>query len=74
MSNLLEIENLTVAYGKAEVVHGVTLSVAPGEFVALLGRNGAGKTTTLHAASGLIGKRGGPGWFRFWKVIACSTR
>ena len=59
MSNLLEIENLTVAYGKAEVVHGVTLSVAPGEFVALLGRNGAGKTTTLHAASGLIGKRGG---------------
>ena len=48
-----------MAYGKAEVVHGVTLSVAPGEFVALLGRNGAGKTTTLHAASGLIGKRGG---------------
>ena len=59
MSKLLEIEDLTVAYGKAEVVHGVTLSVAAGEFVALLGRNGAGKTTTLHATSGLIGKRGG---------------
>ena len=59
MSKLLEIEDLTVAYGKAEVVHGVTLSVAAGEFVALLGRNGAGKTTTLHAASGLIAKRGG---------------
>jgi branched-chain amino acid transport system ATP-binding protein len=59
MSALLEVEDLRVAYGKAEVVHGVSLSVGPGEFVALLGRNGAGKSTTLHAISGLIGKRGG---------------
>ena len=59
MTALLEVEDLRVAYGKAEVVHGVSLGVAPGEFVALLGRNGAGKSTTLHAISGLIAKRGG---------------
>jgi branched-chain amino acid transport system ATP-binding protein len=59
MSTLLEIEDLHVAYGKAEVVHGTSLVVNAGEFVALLGRNGAGKSTTLHATSGLIAKRGG---------------
>ena len=59
MSTLLEVEDLHVAYGKAEVVHGVGLTVSAGEFVAILGRNGAGKSTTLHAVSGLIGKRGG---------------
>ena len=59
MSTLLEVSDLHVAYGKAEVVHGTSLTVAAGEFVALLGRNGAGKSTTLHAVSGLIPKRGG---------------
>lgn len=59
MSTLLEVADLHVAYGKAEVVHGTSLNVAAGEFVALLGRNGAGKSTTLHAVSGLIPKRGG---------------
>jgi len=59
MSTLLEVEGLDVAYGKAEVVHGTSLTVKQGEFVALLGRNGAGKSTTLHAISGLIAKRGG---------------
>ena len=59
MSMLLEVGDLRVAYGKAEVVHGTSLTVGEGEFVALLGRNGAGKSTTLHAVSGLIAKRGG---------------
>jgi branched-chain amino acid transport system ATP-binding protein len=59
MSDLLEVEDLHIAYGKAEVVHGVSLIVSEGEFVALLGRNGAGKSTTLHAISALIAKRGG---------------
>lgn len=57
--SLLSVEGLHVAYGKAEVVHGVDLAVHAGEFVVMLGRNGAGKSTTLHAISGLIPKRGG---------------
>ena len=59
MTALLEVEDLKVAYGKAQVVHGVGLTVGAGEFVTLLGRNGAGKSTTLHAISSLISKVGG---------------
>ncbi len=56
---LLEVRDLHVAYGTAEVVHGASFDVRAGEFVVLLGRNGAGKSTMLHAISGLIPKRGG---------------
>jgi branched-chain amino acid transport system ATP-binding protein len=56
---LLSVEALHVAYGKAEVVHGVSFEVRAGEFAVLLGRNGAGKSTILHAVSGLIPKLGG---------------
>ena len=58
-SPLLEIVDLHVAYGRLEVVHGISLTVAPGAFTVLLGRNGAGKTTTLRAVSGLLRKRAG---------------
>jgi branched-chain amino acid transport system ATP-binding protein len=58
-SPLLEIVDLHVAYGRLEVVHGVSFCVASGAFTVLLGRNGAGKTTTLRAVSGLIRKRAG---------------
>lgn len=56
---LLEVRDLHVAYGKAEVVHGISMDVRAGEFVVMLGRNGAGKSTLLHAISGLIAKRSG---------------
>ena len=56
---LLKVDDLHVAYGKAEVVHGVSMDVRKGEFVVILGRNGAGKSTLLHAVSGLIPKRSG---------------
>ena len=56
---LLEVEDLHVAYGKAEVVSGVSFQVAAGSFVVMLGRNGAGKSTILHAISGLIPKVSG---------------
>ncbi len=54
-SPLLEIKDLVVAYHRAAVaLHGVSMVVAPGSVVALLGNNGAGKTTTLRAISGFI--------------------
>lgn len=74
MSPLLEIEDLHVAYGKAEVVHGVSLIVGEGEFVALIGRNGAGKSTTLHATSGLIAKRRGRIRFAGQDVTGATPR
>lgn len=74
MSTLLDVEDLHVAYGKAEVVHGTSLTVAAGEFVALLGRNGAGKSTTLHAVSGLIAKGGGRVRFDGQDITNASPR
>ena len=71
---LLEIRDLHVAYGKAEVVHGVSFDVRQGEFVVLLGRNGAGKSTILHALSGLIPKRGGTVKFAGIDLSAGSAR
>jgi branched-chain amino acid transport system ATP-binding protein len=50
---MLSIENVTSAYGRIEVLHGVTLHVDPGEIVTLIGANGAGKTTLMHAISGV---------------------
>ncbi len=56
---LLELRDVSVAYGKVEVLRGVSLEVGQGEIVALLGANGAGKTTTLRALTGLIRPRAG---------------
>jgi branched-chain amino acid transport system ATP-binding protein len=51
---LLEVADLSVAYGAIEALRGITLSVEAGQVVALIGANGAGKTTTLRAVSGMI--------------------
>jgi branched-chain amino acid transport system ATP-binding protein len=50
----LATENLRAAYGEIEVLHGVSLTVAKGEIVALLGANGAGKSTVIKAIMGLV--------------------
>jgi branched-chain amino acid transport system ATP-binding protein len=50
----LEITDLTAGYGGAPVLRDLSLTVARGEVVALMGANGAGKTTTLRAISGLV--------------------
>jgi branched-chain amino acid transport system ATP-binding protein len=59
MSDALDISNLQAWYGESHVLHGISLSVKPGEVVALLGRNGAGRTTLLRAIMGLTGRRSG---------------
>ena len=49
----ISIEHLTKNYGPLKAVDDLSLSVAPGEFIAFLGPNGAGKTTTINAITGL---------------------
>jgi branched-chain amino acid transport system ATP-binding protein len=59
MSALLEVENLSVAYGAIEAVRDVSFTVDEGKIVCLIGANGAGKTTTLRTISGLLRPRHG---------------
>lgn len=55
----LELNNVRVAYGRAEALHGISLVVEPGEIIALIGANGAGKSTSLRAISGLLAPTAG---------------
>lgn len=59
---LLEVENLSVVYGKAQALDRVSLTIAPGEFVSIVGLNGAGKTSLFNAISGLIPATGTIRW------------
>jgi len=56
---MLSVHQIEVAYDELKVLFGVSLSVAPGEILCLLGRNGAGKTTTLRSIMGLLPLRAG---------------
>ena len=56
---MLSIDGARGGYGKTPILEGATLSVGPGEIVALLGRNGVGKTTLMKYAMGLIESFGG---------------
>ncbi|MFC4166153.1 ABC transporter ATP-binding protein [Teichococcus aestuarii] len=51
---MLAVEGLHAHYGRAHILHGVSLTVAAGEVLCLLGRNGAGKSTTMKAIMGLV--------------------
>ncbi|RVU38297.1 ABC transporter ATP-binding protein [Hwanghaeella grinnelliae] len=58
-ANGLTIENISAGYGQALAIRDISLTVAPGQVVALLGRNGAGKSTTLKAVMGMLHLRSG---------------
>jgi len=51
---MLELDKINAGYGRAQILRDLSLTVAPGEILCLLGRNGAGKTTTMKAIMGLL--------------------
>ncbi len=60
---LLELQDMTVAYGRIEAVRGISITVDEGELVTLIGANGAGKTTTMRAISASAR----------WRAARCSS-
>jgi len=56
---MLELVDINTYYGESHILRGVSLAVAPGEVICLLGRNGAGKTTTIQTIMGYLKPRSG---------------
>jgi branched-chain amino acid transport system ATP-binding protein len=71
---LLEVKELCCHYGGAEVLKGITLSIAEGRIVTIIGANGAGKTTTLRAISGLKKPTSGDITFRDERIDVLSPQ
>jgi branched-chain amino acid transport system ATP-binding protein len=61
---ILQLEEIHSYYGKSHILQGISIAVAEGEMVTLLGRNGAGKTTTLKSIAGVIKPAQGKVWFQ----------
>jgi urea transport system ATP-binding protein len=56
---MFDVRGLNVAYGQSQVLHGIEMSVKPGEIVAVVGRNGMGKSTLMKSLIGVIPSRSG---------------
>src|SRR6266853_3729537 len=56
---VLDVRNLSVAYGQSQVLHGVNFTVTPGEILAVVGRNGMGKSTLMKSLIGVMPARSG---------------
>jgi len=69
---LLELRNVSSAYGSVQALRGVSLHVDKGEIVTLLGANGAGKSTTLRTISGMIRPTSGEVWFEGQRIDTLS--
>jgi ABC-type multidrug transport system ATPase subunit len=54
MSPSIVVENLRFGYARAEILHGLSFTIAPGEVIGLLGPNGAGKSTTIKILVGVL--------------------
>ena len=74
MSNILEIRDLKVVYGKSVAVDQISLNVPEGKIVTLIGANGAGKSTTLNAAVGLVPAAGGSVAFKGKNITGMKTQ
>jgi branched-chain amino acid transport system ATP-binding protein len=70
---LLEVKNITVQYGKSVAIDDVSLQVAEGSVVSLIGANGAGKSTILRALSGLVPLTAGEIWFQGTRIDKMTT-
>ncbi|MEN9580174.1 MAG: hypothetical protein RJA70_3183 [Pseudomonadota bacterium] len=70
---LLSVQDLRVAHGSIEVLHGICLELQAGEITALIGANGAGKTTTLSTISGTLAPRSGSIRFRGSDITGLPT-
>ena len=70
---MLSVSDLHAYYGRAHILHGLSLEAAAGEVVALLGRNGAGKSTTFRSIVGLVAQRSGHIAFEGRDVSQLST-
>src|SRR5262245_58257925 len=73
MAALLQLDRFSAAYGEVPVVRGVSVALAQGEIMALLGRNGMGKTTLLRGLMGLTPVRGGNAFFGGDDIVAQTT-
>jgi branched-chain amino acid transport system ATP-binding protein len=73
MNMLLEVKNITVHYGKSVALDDVSLEVAEGTVVSLIGANGAGKSTLLKALSGLVPLTAGEIWFLDKRIDGLET-
>ena len=69
---MLEVSALDAWYGRAQILYGVSLAVAAGACVALVGRNGAGKSTTMKSIMGLMARRSGRVVFRGRDISALA--
>jgi branched-chain amino acid transport system ATP-binding protein len=67
---MLQISNLNAWYGASHVLQDVSIEVAKGEIVCLIGRNGAGKTTTLKSIMGLLDKTRGSAIFKGQQLLS----
>ena len=78
MPELLRVENLSAGYGEAVILDGVSLALAAGETLALLGRNGTGKTTLINTLAGATRQHGGTitlgGHRAAQAAVACARR
>ncbi|MBB5019852.1 branched-chain amino acid transport system ATP-binding protein [Chitinivorax tropicus] len=71
--SLLEVNNLSVAYGGIQAVRNINLNIEEGELVSLIGANGAGKTTTLKTLSGMLQPAGGKVVYRGLDINTVSN-